>query len=315
MMTNFITAFLVFVSYAFIGWVTEVLYAYSKEHRWINRGFLYGPFCPIYGVGAIAIISIVEVFNSYIMQNRALSLVEMFLLVLLITSTIEWLTGYFLEKMFHAKWWDYSDKKFNVMGYICLRFSIYWGAIGVFVIKIVNPLIMRGLSYLEGPLYLSIGSLLMLYFALDGYKTVRGMIDLRNLILELERLSMQFKNDVERISLPIRQDIERVRDDFEVKRLAFSAELKGKIGDFEDFNDDLKDKIEHEVKERLDFVEYNLKDAIEKKQVEAAKVKAELAEKIYDLRLYRAFPRMKSMRYPDLLRPVREIQQRRKKNK
>ena len=315
MVTNFITLFLVFVSYAFIGWVTEVIYAYYKEHRWINRGFLYGPFCPIYGVGAIAIINIVEVLSRYIMASGIWGLIEMFLIVLLVTSTIEWLTGYFLEKMFHAKWWDYSDRKFNVTGYICLRFSIYWGAIGVFVIKVVNPLVMTGLSYLKGPMYLSIGSFLMLYFALDGYKTVRGMIDLRNLILELEQLSVQLKNDIERISLPIRQDIERVRGDFEMKRQAFSADLKDKIEEFEDFNEDLKEKIEHEVKERLDFVEYNLRDAIEKKQVEAANVKAELAERIYDLRLYRAFPKMKSMRYPDLLRPVREIHQKRKNTK
>ncbi|MBF4695006.1 putative ABC transporter permease [Fusibacter ferrireducens] len=315
MATDFITLFLIFVSYAFIGWVTEVIYAYSKEHKWINRGFLYGPFCPIYGVGAVAIIGIVEFFNSHIMQNRDLSLIEMFLLVVFVTSGLEWLTGYFLEKMFHAKWWDYSDKKFNVMGYICLRFSIYWGVVGVFVIKVVNPLIMKALHYLEGPVYVEIGCLFMLYFAVDGYKTVRGMIDLRNLIIELERMSVQLKSDIERISLPIRQDIERVREEFEEKRLALSVELKEKMEDFEDFNEELKDKIEQEVKERLEFVEYNLKDAIEKRQAEAAKVKAELAEKIYDLRLYRAFPRMKSIRYPNLLRPVKDIQQRRKKNK
>ncbi|GAU79548.1 putative ABC transporter permease [Fusibacter sp. 3D3] len=315
MATDFTTLFLVFVSYAFIGWITEVLYAFYIEHKWINRGFLYGPFCPIYGVGAIAIISIVEVFNLYIMKSRPLSLIEMFFLVLLITSAIEWLTGYFLEKIFHAQWWDYSNNKFNIMGYICLKFSICWGAIGVFVIKVVNPLIMRGLSYLEGPMYTNIGIMLMLYFALDGYKTVRGMIDLRNLILELERFSVQFKNDIERISMPIRQDFERVRGDFEEKRQALSAEIKEKMSDFEDFNGDLKEKIEHEVRERFDFVEYNLRDAIEKKQVEAANIKAELAEKIYALRLYRAFPKMKSMKYPDLLRPVKEIQQRRRNSK
>ncbi len=306
------TLMLVFVVYAFIGWLTEVIYAYSIERKWINRGFLFGPFCPIYGVGAIAILSIVESINQFIIVGREMSLIQMFFMVLIVTSTIEWLTGYFLEKMFHAKWWDYSDKKFNIMGYVCLRFSIYWAVIGVVVIKVINPLIMKGISLLEGPFYIPVGILFAAYFAVDGYKTVRGMIDLRNLILELEKLSAQLRVDLDRVSQPLRLEVERIRSEAIEKRKALSSEIKERI---EDFNDEIVDKIEQELKERIEFVENNLREAIEKRQNEAAIVKGEIAERIYDLRLYRAFPKMKSMRHPELLRPVRELYQKKRNSK
>ena len=306
------TLVIVFVIYAFIGWLTEVVYAYYKERKWINRGFLYGPFCPIYGIGAIAIFSMVEGLNGLVATGSGMGLPGIFFMVFLVTSSIEWLTGYLLEKMFHAKWWDYSDEKFNIMGYVCLKFSIYWAFIGVFVIQIVNPLIMQGISLLEGPLYVPLGIMLVTYFTVDGYKTVRGMINLRNLILELERISAQLRLDVERLSQPLRQELERVKGEIEDKRISLSSELKGRI---EDFNYEVIDKIEQELKDRLEFVENNLRETIEKRQNEAAIVKNEVAEKIYGLRLYRAFPRMKSMRHPELLRPVRELYLRRKNSK
>ena len=101
-----------FVLYAFIGWCTKVVYTAVTLGRFVNRGFLNEPVCPIYGFGMLLVI-----FCLSPLQNN---LLLFFVGAILLTSALEWITGFILEKVFRAKWWDYSDSPFNLNGYICL---------------------------------------------------------------------------------------------------------------------------------------------------------------------------------------------------
>ena len=103
--------FLLFISYAFLGWCMEVTCKFIQYKKFINRGFLIGPYCPIYGWGALAI--------------------------------IEYLTSYFMEKKYHARWWDYSNKKFNINGRICLETLIPFGILGVAIMYGTNPILFK----------------------------------------------------------------------------------------------------------------------------------------------------------------------------
>ncbi|MDE7389351.1 MAG: putative ABC transporter permease [Lachnospiraceae bacterium] len=116
----------IFISYAFLGWCAEVIYAASIKGHYINRGFNTGPVCPIYGVGMLSVL----MFLEGIKDNLPL----LFISSVIFTSVIEFLVGFVLEKLFHEKWWDYTNEPFNIKGYICLRFSILWGLACVFKI-------------------------------------------------------------------------------------------------------------------------------------------------------------------------------------
>lgn len=120
-----------FFLYSFLGWCTEVAFAAVRHGKFVNRGFLNGPVCPIYGFGVVgAAVALAP------LTGRPLAL---FLASALLCSVIELVTGWALEKIFHAKWWDYSGMKFNLGGYVCLEFSILWGLGAVFVLKIIHP--------------------------------------------------------------------------------------------------------------------------------------------------------------------------------
>lgn len=120
-----------FFIYSFIGWCGEVCMAAFKRRKFINRGFVSSPFCPIYGIGAVAF----AVFLPELKSN----LFFLFLGGVLLAAFIEFITGVLLEKIFHRKWWDYSEVRFNFEGYICLRYSLLWGLSAVLLILFINP--------------------------------------------------------------------------------------------------------------------------------------------------------------------------------
>ena len=109
----------IFFLYAFLGWCTEVSYAALRTGKFVNRGFLNGPVCPIYGCGVVVVLAGLEPLKG--------NFVLLFLGSVVLTSALEWATGFVLEKLFRQRWRDYSDKPFNLGGYICLEFSVMWG--------------------------------------------------------------------------------------------------------------------------------------------------------------------------------------------
>ena len=123
--------FLLFLTYAFLGWCMEVTCKLIQFKRFINRGFLVGPYCPIYGCGVILI--------TLLLQKYADDVPLTFILSILICGTLEYLTSYVMEKIFKARWWDYSQRKFNINGRICLDTMIPFGILGVFIMYVSNP--------------------------------------------------------------------------------------------------------------------------------------------------------------------------------
>jgi uncharacterized membrane protein len=133
-----------FMFYAVVGWAVEVIYHAVTTGRFINRGFLNGPVCPIYGVGAVIVILLLTPLSDNLLLLYAGSV--------LLTSVLEFITGFILEKIFHQRWWDYTDEHFNIMGYVCLRFSLMWGFGCVFVMKIIQPAVILTVEKLPATL-------------------------------------------------------------------------------------------------------------------------------------------------------------------
>jgi len=138
-----------FFLYAFLGWCTEVAFAAVRRGKFVNRGFLNGPVCPIYGFGLVTVILLLSPLSDH--------LALLFFGSVILTSALEFLTGWVLEKLFHAKWWDYSHNRCNIKGYICLEFSLVWGLAATFIVRIIHPLIadlIAGFPSLAGHLLL-----------------------------------------------------------------------------------------------------------------------------------------------------------------
>ena len=108
-----------FFFYGFVGWCAEVAFAAVRQGKFVNRGFLNGPICPIYGIGVSLIIALLNGYKE--------NLVLLYLASAVLVTLLEWVTGFLLEKLFHHRWWDYSEMPFNIGGYVCPLFSMIWG--------------------------------------------------------------------------------------------------------------------------------------------------------------------------------------------
>ena len=151
--------FLLFIIYSFLGWIVEVIANLIENKKFINRGFLIGPYCPIYGVGLLIIINFLKSYvDSYII---------VFVMSMFICMTLEYLTSYVMEKLFNARWWDYSDKKFNINGRVCLETTIPFGLGGMAIMYIVNPFLDKILNLFSNNVLIIISSILFLIFLTD----------------------------------------------------------------------------------------------------------------------------------------------------
>lgn len=168
---------LFFFIYCFLGWVWESCYVSVRKREWINRGFLHGPILPIYGFGAIIIL--------WLTLPVQYSLILIFLFGMIGATLLEYATGFVMERLFHVRYWDYSNCRFNVNGYICLFATLGWGVFSILLVKVLHPPIER--IVLQIPIYLSdpISLVCVIIFIVDTTKSVQSALDLKDLLSKL----------------------------------------------------------------------------------------------------------------------------------
>lgn len=172
------TIFLYFVIYSFIGWILETIYCSTLQGKFVYRGFLNGPICPIYGFGALLVLDILEkVFDFPIL---------VFILGVLVTSTLEYITSYLLELFFNMKWWDYSKKKFNINGRVCLLNSTLFGILCLVLVYAVHPKVKDLVKDIPSNILQPISFLLFATLAVDFVITVAELLKLKSKLTLLE---------------------------------------------------------------------------------------------------------------------------------
>lgn len=180
-----------FFLFAFLGWCSEVVFAAIRQRRFVNRGFLNGPLCPIYGIGVVAIDFLLRPFQG----NLPVLLVG----GMLLGSALEYLAGFFLEKLFHQKWWDYSDQPHNLHGYICLKFSILWGVAGALIIRYITPFTHKVFSRIPTPvgwiLLAVLGGLLLA----DFLATAIGLVGLNRKLKNLQYVTGKLRQGSDKL--------------------------------------------------------------------------------------------------------------------
>ncbi|WP_276881244.1 putative ABC transporter permease [Anaerococcus tetradius] len=211
-----------FFVYAFIGWILEVFYKAMTRGIFVNSGFLNGPYCPVYGFGAIGVLY----FLSLVETNNKLLL---FFSSMFIATLVEYLTGFILEKLFHMKWWDYSDKLLNLRGYICLEFSLMWGALCFILHEAVHPLLVHFISHFTCRFLLGADIVFSLVLIVDCLATINTLLGINKKFKEIERSSEKIKEVSDRIGERVAKrslDLKDKKEEFEKSKLALEIDEK-----------------------------------------------------------------------------------------
>lgn len=187
------TYFLLFFLYSFFGWILEVSCKLVSDHKFINRGFLVGPYCPIYGWGAILM--------SLLLQKYIEDPFTLFIMALLICSILEYATSYVLEKLFKTRWWDYTSKRFNINGRICLETMIPFGLFGLFIMYVSNPFFLTLLEKLPLVLLYVFAFILFFVMFIDSCVSLKIMSTLQNISSEIrtdstEKITQQVRKEI-----------------------------------------------------------------------------------------------------------------------
>ncbi len=182
--------FLLFLSYSILGWIIEVLGKLINDKRIINRGFLLGPYCPIYGFGCVLITLLLD---KYINDP-----IILFIMSMIICSILEYWTSYIMEKLFKARWWDYSSYKYNINGRVCLNTMIPFGILSCFLMYVLNPFYISILTNMSDKLLNVICIITLIPFTAD-------VIISFNVITKLKLTKLELKDNTEEISKEVRE--------------------------------------------------------------------------------------------------------------
>ena len=320
-MTELYFIALYFFVYGFLGWCTEVAFAAWKEHRFVNRGSLNGPICPVYGIGVTLVVHFLSPYRS--------NLIILYITSTILVTALEWLTGFILERVFHNKWWDYSNMPLNLNGYVCLLFSLIWGVACVLIVDFIHPVIHKLLLYI--PVIVGVIILIILGIGMfaDLYVTASGILKMNKRLAAMQEIADElheisdkigeniYKNTIaametqDAIKDSVTEKQEELKDSFTAKQEEFKDSLAAKQMEFKDSFALKQEEIlgnlterREEISETLDTVSDELKERI----ASLRKHYSELGEDFTGIqkRLLKAFPKMENKKYSESLDDLRE---------
>lgn len=287
----------VFLIYAILGWCVEVAYAAVHKGEFVNRGFLNGPWCPIYGCGMCLVI-----FFLYPLQDN---IIILFFGSMLLTSVLEFLTGYFLESFFHSKWWDYTDMPFNIKGYICLQFSLMWGLAGTFIVDVIHPMLfemIQWIPYIPGCVILVI---LGIVFIVDASLTISTILKINRRLKILEELTQGLRTITDDIGQNIFENVETITDIANDARLLISEntmEAKSEYTARKEFMNERIDKWKENNQAQLQEFRQKYQEAFSR-------------QKFGERRLLKAFPNVKYLNRNEIMEKYKNYLMSKKKEK
>lgn len=253
-MKIFLFYFLFFLTYAFLGWCMEVIVCGVQAKKFVNRGFLIGPYCPIYG-NAVLIIYLA-------LGNFTPSPPILFLLVFVFGTILEYITSFFMEKLFHARWWDYSKKKFNINGRVCLSNSVAFGLLGCFVVYITNPIIVPLLESIPTTILYIVGSILFTIFVIDNILSYNVLSKIKSTADKMEK-----KDNTEELTERIKEILRN--SSLLQKRIVSAfpdlrAIIKEKTEQIEKTISETTEKLERTISETTEKLEKTINEKTEK---------------------------------------------------
>ena len=300
-----IDLFLYFILYSFLGWCCETVYCSVIQRRWVNRGFLNGPLCPVYGFGALLVL--------FLLRDVRHSFTALFLSGMVVTSVLEYLTSYILEKLFHMHWWDYSHMRFNLNGRVCLLNSCEFGLLSVFVVMFLHPAVTGLVGKVPAAVRAAAAALLLAAVLSDTFVTVRGLLIMKGKLDELAGRMAELKlrteegRDKLRLALTERADAFRENMDSRADAWREWAAVRMEIfeADYEQDRRTFSRRMEENAEEYRRSLEERRRrlDALREKLAQLDK--RSISRSVYR-RLMRAFPNLKAEQNRRLLDAIRD---------
>lgn len=268
---------LLFFIYSFLGWCVEVAFVAVTIGRVENRGFLNGPVCPIYGCGMLGVlIALLPISDKWFL---------VFLGGMVICSVVELFGGWILDKIFHMRWWDYSNMPFNIGGYICLGFSIMWGIAVVFAVRMIHPLIMAGIKKIPNFAGEIIICIFVAIFVSDMIVTIKNLMGIKKSLGQLDRLAEELHNIGDQLKDVVGNSAinaaEKASETIDIE------EAKEKL---ESMSEETKEKLENmseEFKEKIDRAGEVRREKLSARREELENRKEELIKNIQKRNKYR----------------------------
>ena len=274
---SFLEIIIYFITYSFLGWVMESIFRSISERKIINTGFLKGPFCPIYGVGAIIMLLFLKKFAD--------NLAVLFIVSVVVLTIWEYLVGVLLEKLFHTKYWDYSKNKFNFQGRICLTNSIFWGILGVVFVKYIHPAIENLIEKIDVRILIFVYSILGIVILVDMITSIVKVKNIKVTLEKIEKLNNEIREKlkeenvqyiIEQLKYKRNKTILRLYKNVYRLKKAFPAINTKEITEVLSKKVELKE-IKEEIKQRIQKRKQKNKKAIE--EVQTAKEVTKKAKK------------------------------------
>lgn len=266
-MRNVFTYFMLFFIYAILGWIIETTLVSIEKRKFVNRGFLIGPYCPIYGFGGLAI--------TILLKNYTKDPIVLFLMAVIICGTLEYFTSYIMEKIFKARWWDYSAKKYNINGRICLETVVPFGILGCLVMYVLNPITFKYLNMLSNSMLNIISAICFTIFITDNIVSYNVISSFTKTVKTIN--VGKIKDNTEEITKKVREVL--IGKSFFNKRLMeaypnLQAKIKEKARQIaqkaKEVKTEMSDKVES-MKEKITQSASEIKDNIGNKVEEMQK--------------------------------------------
>lgn len=261
---SFYQTALLFFIYSFVGWCVEVAFVAVTSGKVVNRGFLNGPVCPIYGCGMLGVLMALTPIKN--------SLILLFLGGMIICSAVELFGGWILDKIFHMRWWDYSDNPFNIGGYVCLGFSIMWGMGVVFVVRLVHPPIMALVNKLPKIIGVALICISIILFVVDMIVTLKNLIGIKKSLGQLDKVAQNLNE----IGNQIKDVVGNSAIIMAEKAEDAGEAAKEKLDDAREFLEDASDM----AKEKMEDASVTTKEKFAEQMDELERRRDELIEKI-----------------------------------
>lgn len=260
------TLFMIFIIYSIAGWTMETVGGLIKQKKFVNRGFLIGPYCPIYGCGVVLITVLLSKYKG--------DIIVLFGLSMLLCGTLEYMTSYFMEKIFDARWWDYKRMRFNINGRICLETLSGFAIGGVIIVNFTNPIILNLVNEIPNFALNIITSVLLLIYIIDTIVSFEIILSVKNIA---KGFSKDVKDNTEEISLKVKQILLGKSQLHNRLIKAFPRLLIIKIirkkGEFEKAKDKAKDKVSMTISDLETKIDIKKKELLELQEKLQNKIK------------------------------------------
>lgn len=293
-----------FYFYCFFGWIFESTYVSVKSRRFVNRGFMWGPFLPIYGSGAIMMLVVSMPFQDNLILTYLAGCVG--------ATALELITGIAMESLFKVRYWDYSNQRFNYKGHICLSSTVAWGFLTIFMTEFLHKGVEKVIMTVPYHVITCITAVVTVYIIIDFTLSFKAAMDLRDILIGLDRA----KAEMERIQKRLDVLVAVASDEIETRRQESSMRMDELMGSIEDKFGAIKERIKLNPSEFMEDVREEIGELRSRYTIEKEhRMQFRRLKDFYQRNMIKGNPTMYSKRFGEALEELKKAANERKNKK